>query len=94
MGQGCVTRKYMVSGRVQGVGFRYFVHEAATRLGVVGWVKNLPDGRVEVFAQADAARLDQLERSLLRGPKTAVIASVDHEDISDEVTSLKIFTVR
>ena len=89
-----MTRRYLVSGRVQGVGFRNFVSQVASNLGVVGWARNLPDGRVEVVAQADAARLDQLETSLLRGPKSAMIASVDHEDISDELTSLNIFTVR
>jgi acylphosphatase len=49
-----VARQYFVSGRVQGVGFRYFVADAASRENISGWVRNLPDGRVEISADGDA----------------------------------------
>ena len=47
-----VARRYLISGRVQGVGFRYFAKDVADREGVTGWVRNLPDGRVEHWSRA------------------------------------------
>ncbi len=57
-----------VSGRVQGVGFRYFTVRAGRRLGLGGQVRNLPDGRVEVYATGPRAELEQLADQLRRGP--------------------------
>ena len=54
----------LYSGRVQGVSFRYTAQSIASRCGVGGWVKNLPDGRVEVVAEADEAKLKAFERAL------------------------------
>ena len=48
-----IARRYVVKGRVQGVGFRYFAHRAAKGLGLRGWVKNLPNGTVEAYAEGD-----------------------------------------
>lgn len=65
-----------VTGRVQGVGFRWWIRSAADRLGLTGWVMNAPDERsVELVAEGPAAALDQLERLLRQGPTGAV---VDH----------------
>ena len=72
----------MVSGRVQGVGFRYFVSEAALRDGLTGWVRNLPDGQVEARAEGDAEALDRLERHIRRGPPAARVVEVS---VTDEV---------
>jgi acylphosphatase len=66
----------VVHGRVQGVGFRYFVHRIAIRLGLKGFVMNLPDGKVRVEAQGSTTVLDQLIRELQRGPLLARIDSV------------------
>jgi acylphosphatase len=66
-----------VSGLVQGVGFRWFVRERARRLGLAGWVRNLPDGSVEVMASGDAGQLDLLREELRRGPQGAAVASLD-----------------
>jgi acylphosphatase len=58
----------IVHGRVQGVGFRFFVREQATRLGVKGWVKNLPDGTVEIEAQGEKSQLEKLIDQVKQGP--------------------------
>lgn len=65
-----------VTGVVQGVGFRWFVRERARRLGLAGWVRNLPDGSVEVAADGDAGQLELLRGELLRGPAGAIVESV------------------
>ena len=66
-----------VSGRVQGVNYRYATWTRANELGLTGWVQNLPDGRVEVWAQGDAGRVDALVEFLWRGPRLAVVQDVD-----------------
>jgi acylphosphatase len=65
-----------IHGRVQGVGFRWFVRETARGLGLRGWVKNRPDGNVELAAAGDDEALRQLANAVARGPRGAVIASV------------------
>jgi acylphosphatase len=72
-----VARRFLISGRVQGVGFRYFVQEAAAVENVGGWVRNLGDGRVEVFADGDLESVNRLERRLRRGPPAARVERVD-----------------
>jgi acylphosphatase len=66
-----VARRILVSGRVQGVGYRAFAARAARDLGLVGWVRNLEDGDVEVWAEGTADTLDRLEAALQRGPAGA-----------------------
>jgi len=61
-------RRYVISGRVQGVGFRYFAQRAARELGLSGWALNLDDGRVEVEAVGPRAKLDEFEGRLRKGP--------------------------
>jgi len=75
-----VARRFLVSGRVQGVGFRFFAREAARVEGVSGWVSNLPDGRVEVRAEGDAEAVERLERKIRRGPPGARVESVEWHD--------------
>ena len=67
----------IVRGRVQGVGFRVFVYEEAVRLGLRGWVRNRPDGTVEVVATGDAPGLDRLIERIRRGPPASRVDSVD-----------------
>ena len=74
-----VARRYMVSGRVQGVGFRYFAQDVAQREGLSGRVRNLPDGRVEVEAEGDEETLERFERALWRGPFQARVEHVEVE---------------
>ena len=77
-----VARRFLVSGRVQGVGFRYFTETAARREGVHGWVRNLPDGRVEAAAEGEAEAVERFERSLRQGPRGA---RVDQVEVDDDV---------
>ena len=73
-----------MSGRVQGVGFRFFAREAAPVESLSGWVRNLPDGRVEVQAEGDREVVDRFERQLRRGPAGA---GVEHVEAMDDVPS-------
>jgi acylphosphatase len=68
-----VARRFLISGRVQGVGFRYFTEAVAAREGVHGWVRNLPDGRVEAAAEGDAEALERFERALRHGPRVEAV---------------------
>jgi acylphosphatase len=79
-----VARRYVIAGRVQGVGFRWFAHDVAAREGVDGWVRNLPDGRVEADIEGDVEAVDRVEVALRRGPASA---RVDHVDVDDHAPS-------
>ena len=72
-----VGRRFVVSGRVQGVGFRYFAAEAAARENLHGWVRNLADGRVEISAEGDVEAMDRFERSIRQGPRGSRVEGVD-----------------
>ena len=74
-----VARRYLVSGRVQGVGFRYYAMREARALGVAGWVRNLEDGRVEAVAAADEVVLHAFEGRLWQGPPNARVTALDSE---------------
>jgi acylphosphatase len=73
-----------ITGRVQGVGFRWFVREEARRLGLSGWVTNLPGGDVEVKAAGEGSSLDRLRRALEVGPTGAEVHAVS--DIADDAS--------
>ena len=70
------TRRYVVSGRVQGVGFRWFVEREAATLGITGWVRNRDDGRVEVMATGTQEQLSALDARLREGPRAARVDEV------------------
>ena len=72
-----VGRRYVVKGRVQGVGFRYFVDDAARREGIRGFVRNHHDGSVEVVAEGDLETMVRFERALRRGPSGARVDEVE-----------------
>ena len=72
----------IVSGAVQGVGYRQGCRQVARSLGLVGWVRNLPDGRVEVVAQGESDALDSLVAWAWAGPASAVVAGVETEVIA------------
>ncbi len=77
-----IGKKYIVSGMVQGVGYRFFAERVANQLGIYGYVKNLWDGNVEVYAIGDEASLEELKRLLAEGPRAARVTSVEESDAS------------
>ena len=76
-----ISRRFVVSGRVQGVGFRYFVTRAARYSGVVGIVRNLPDGSVEAIAEGSSDAIAKFRRQLESGPSSAHVDSVDEIEL-------------
>jgi len=75
-----LAKRFYVSGTVQGVGFRFFTERVASRLGIVGYVKNTFDGRVEIYAIGNAAQLEALGNELRRGPRMARVGEVTEAD--------------
>ncbi|MEO8449310.1 MAG: acylphosphatase [Gemmatimonadota bacterium] len=80
-----MTVRFLVTGRVQGVGYRAFVWSRATALGLSGFALNLPDGRVEVVARGVLAGLESLEKSLQTGPPWSQVVRVVRSEVSDEL---------
>jgi acylphosphatase len=72
-----VRRHYLVRGRVQGVGFRYFTELAAMREGLSGWVRNTHEGNVEINVEGDGEAVDRFEMTISRGPSAARVESVE-----------------
>jgi acylphosphatase len=77
---GIAAKLYFVRGRVQGVGFRYFVERVAAELKLTGYTRNLDDGRVEVYAAGSPANLAQLSQRLWKGPRFADVRGVEEQD--------------
>lgn len=73
------AKRFLISGVVQGVGFRFFAQRTARALGVAGYVKNLRDGRVEVYAIAAPEQLNSLRAQLERGPRGAQVDRVEEQ---------------
>jgi acylphosphatase len=71
-----IARRMMIAGQVQGVGFRWFAADAASREGATGWVRNLPDGRVEAFVEGELEAVTRVERAVRRGPSRARVEKV------------------
>lgn len=84
----------MVLGRVQGVGFRWFVREEARRLGLAGWVQNRPDGAVELAAGGPAAALASLRRAVASGPAASRVDELVELPISEAGEMPYPFSVR
>jgi acylphosphatase len=75
------ARHYLVRGRVQGVGYRYFALAAAEQLGIRGYARNLGSGEVEIHAEGDDAALTRFKEELRRGPRMARVSEVIEEDL-------------
>ncbi|MFC5864133.1 acylphosphatase [Acidicapsa dinghuensis] len=85
---------FLISGRVQGVGFRWFVHREASELDLKGWVRNTEDGDVEVVASGNSEDLDELRTSLKKGPRgSRVDRVIEHTLAENEGTSLSAFKI-
>ena len=87
-----VARRFLVSGRVQGVGFRYFVADAADAERLVGWVRNLRDGRVETVVEGEAHAVDRFERKIRSGPPAARVDNVvvEEREPSGRATAFRV----
>ncbi|OFX63721.1 MAG: hypothetical protein A2066_12130 [Bacteroidetes bacterium GWB2_41_8] len=83
----------MIGGRVQGVGFRYFAQQKASELHICGWVKNTPDGRLELEAEGEPQKLATFIEWLKIGPTRAVVRTFSVSDISP-ARQFKNFTIR
>ncbi len=86
--------RWLISGRVQGVGFRWYTVRCGAQCGVVGWVRNLPDGRVEAVAKGAPEALAAFHAALVRGPRMSAVENVDKLDISPEMVTGNSFTVK
>jgi acylphosphatase len=71
-----IARRFLISGRVQGVGFRYFTEDVAAREGVTGFVRNTPDGNVEALVEGDEEAVMRVERAIRMGPGGARVEAV------------------
>lgn len=78
------ARRYLIGGRVQGVGFRFYTQAAASRENVHGWVRNLPDGGVEVVAEGEVDALDRFENAIRRGPRTGCVERFDVDETAPD----------
>ena len=89
-----MVQHFLVKGRVQGVGFRWFVHREAAELGLRGWVRNTPDGHVEVLAAGEPDQLKDLLLALGRGSRGSRVDEViEHELAESEAESLGAFHI-
>jgi acylphosphatase len=85
---------FLIQGRVQGVGFRWFVQREASELGLQGWVRNTENGEVEVLAAGEPADLDELRSSLRKGPRgSRVDRVVEHTMADTEARELESFRI-
>jgi acylphosphatase len=87
MGRDTVSRRFLVRGRVQGVGYRYFVERRANELGLNGYARNLEDGAVEVYALGPLRTVAELARALRQGPMWSDVRAVEEIDVPPEVCS-------
>ena len=85
--------KGLVSGRVQGVGFRYFVKSHAQAEQILGWVRNLPDGGVELAVEGGPAEIDSLRALLRAGPRGAVVTRLEELPIDEDAPHGQGFAV-
>ena len=89
-----MVQHYLVKGRVQGVGFRWFVQREAAELGLRGWVRNTDDGHVEVLARGEPDQLEDLQLALSKGSRGSRVDEViEHELAETEAESLGAFQI-
>lgn len=88
------VRRWLVRGRVQGVGFRWFAWREAERLGLGGFARNLRDGTVEVVSQGPDAALDRLEQALRLGPPGARVDALEQLDVPEELEVPNPFDIK
>ena len=89
-----VCRRWVLTGRVQGVGFRWFVLNNAQALGVRGWVANTDDGAVEVVGLASGQTIERFGALLAKGPPAARVTEITTQDIPHEFVESKSFIIK
>ena len=87
-------RRWVVQGRVQGVGFRWFIQTRAQAMGVRGWARNLTDGSVEVVGLATAPTLAAFEALVRQGPRGARVTEITEEEVPHDVVDAKSFGIK
>ena len=87
-----IARRYVVRGRVQGVGFRWYVEREARMLGIVGWVRNNADSSVEVLAMGSVEQLAALKAKLQQGPRASRVDEVT-EQAAEPISGLNLFRI-
>lgn len=86
-----IARRALITGRVQGVGFRFFARRAAESAGVTGWARNLADGRVETVAEGEESAVEQYLEKIRRGPTGGRVDQVELEEMAPEgLTTFRI----
>lgn len=93
MGSNMSAKHIIISGRVQGVGFRQYVFQEAKKLGLKGWVRNLLDGRVEVVVQLEGKFEAEFLQAVKKGPMFSQVTDVEIHDLNKEV-EFKNFNIR
>lgn len=89
-----MVQHFLVKGRVQGVGFRWFVHREAAEIGLRGWVRNTADGHVEVLAAGEPEQLAELRAALHKGSRGSRVDGLVVHDLADsEGAALKTFEI-
>jgi acylphosphatase len=89
-----MVQHFLIKGRVQGVGFRWFVHREAAEIGLRGWVRNTPEGDVEVLAAGEPDQLEDLQLALAQGSRGSRVDQViEHELAESEGAALKTFEI-
>ncbi len=89
-----LVKHYLIKGRVQGVGFRWFVHREAAEIGLRGWVRNTDTGHVEIVAAGDAKQLEELKVALHHGSRGSRVDAVEeHELLESEGATLGPFQI-
>ena len=76
-----ICARIRISGRVQGVGFRYFARRSAKELGITGWVRNLPGGGVEALLEGERQKVGEMLNLLKIGPSQAIVSGIDLSEI-------------
>jgi acylphosphatase len=82
-----MVRYYIVRGRVQGVGFRWFVQSEATALGLKGWVRNTDDGKVELIASGQLSQLAGLRAAIEKGSRGSRVDAIQEADLSEDAAA-------
>jgi acylphosphatase len=84
----------LISGKVQGVGFRHFTQKNASTLGLKGWVKNLSNGKVEAMVEGPGKKVDELIEKCKQGPPSAYVKEVQVEAVEQKKSALSEFEIR